>query len=179
MSKRLNKSTLILLAGLLVLSLSGFGCARNPATDTGMIDDQISDTGSDTGDFNNNPIVTPTPDPNYVDPYANQPVNAMTANVMNKDTKGFWLWKKATGTIMVTNTSQAAVYGTLNITFTLKSETVETQTQSVSLAAGESKQIEVKATKHSDDVTATVTQDNTQTGTGYGNGQYGSQTGTY
>ncbi|HBN08801.1 MAG TPA: hypothetical protein DD435_09175 [Cyanobacteria bacterium UBA8530] len=77
---------------------------------------------------------------------------------------------------MVTNSSQTPASGTLNITFTLKGETAESQQQSLSLSAGESKQIEVKASKHSDDVTASITPDNTQAA--YGT-QIGSQYGQY
>lgn len=187
MLKRLN-SMAILLASALVLSLS-FGCARNPASDLG-VEDQTTYDQTDSG-FTNDPSSTynnntNTNNTNYSNGYGygtdptQSAVNTLTATVMNKDTTGFWLWKKATATIMVTNSSQAQTSGTLSITYTLKGETVDSEQQEVSLAAGESRQIEVKATKHSDDVTVTVTPSGSASyGTSYGNyGSYNSNYGT-
>lgn len=180
MFERNNKFQSFILAGVLLFSLAGFGCARSPSGIDQNTDQDQEDTNDNYDDIVT-PIVTPTPEPNYPD----NSYSSLTAVVTQTKTPGVLFWEKVEATIQVSNPSQSAVTGTLNITFTHKTDTVETVQKQVSLGAGQSTQLTVKSTKHADDVTVTVVNDNSSGGSGYdynygnssGYSNYGSSSG--
>jgi len=86
--------------------------------------------------------------------------------------------------IQVSNPGQAMSSATLTITFMKGGQTVETMTQTLDLAPGENRQVEVMSTKAADDVSAYATSSGGGAG-GYptpvggypGGGSYGGGTG--
>lgn len=112
----------------------------------------------------------------------------LSANVTKTKNGSFLGMGKFVATVEVNNPSQTQLTGTLTVTFTNKGKpTANVQTQSVTVAPGETQTLTFTDKKWSTDgATVEVTTDNAAaampaTGAGYGSttGSYGSTTGSY
>ncbi|MBU6427477.1 MAG: hypothetical protein KGR26_00560, partial [Cyanobacteria bacterium REEB65] len=105
------------------------------------------------------PIVVPTPMPQPLPTV--QPVQPVQAVVSSQKKYGGLLFGlidgKCDAQISVTNPNAFAVTATVNVSFTKKGQSVETQTQGVNLQASGNQTIEFKATQTSDAANVSVT----------------------